>query len=94
MFYYTFWAGEVLMGALITLIYAPFCARSPEGNPPFFYGEDFLGFFPEPFLRAITLATLTTATLAITIIITIAITITIIGGTPIRVKVFPFGETF
>ena len=53
--------------------------------------EDFLGFFPEPFSGAITTAALVTVT---TIIITAAITTTAIGGTPIKVKAFPFRETF
>ena len=77
------------MGAPITPICAPFYVGSPEESPFFLYEEDFLGFFPEPFLRAIAPAALITAT-----IITAAITATAIGGTPIRVKAFPFGETF
>ena len=82
------------MGTLITPTYAFFYIRSPEGNPPFFHREDFLRFFPEPFPGVITPAALTTATLATAIIITAVITVTIISGTPIKVKVFPFGETF
>ena len=77
------------MGTPITPIYTPFCIRSPEENPLFFHGEDFLGFFPEPFPGAIATAALATA-----IIIIAAIIATVIGGTLIRVKVFPFGETF
>ena len=72
-------------------IYAPFYVGSPEGNPPFLYEEDFLGFFPEPFPGAIATAAPATATV---IIITAAIIITAIGSTFIKVKVFPFGETF
>ena len=79
------------MGALITPTYAPFCVKSPEGNPLFLYREDFLGFFPELFPGAITPAALTITT---AIIITAAITATAIGGTPIRVKALPSGETF
>ena len=84
------------MGAPITPICTPFCIGSPEGNPLFFRGEDFLGFFPEPFLGAIAIA----AAIIIAIIIAIAspvvvaIAATVIGGTLIRVKVFSFGETF
>ena len=79
------------MGTLITPICALFRVESPEGSPPFFRGEDFLGFFPEPFPGAITIAAPATAT---AIIITAAITAIAIDGTPIRVKVFLFGETF
>ena len=90
-----FWVGEALRGAPITPTYAPFCVGSPEGIPLFLRGEDFLGFFPEPFPGAITTAA---ATITITIIITPPVIITtaiiIIGDTFIRVKVFPFRETF
>ena len=75
----------------ITLTCAPFCVKSPEGNLLFLYGEDFSGFFPEPFPGAIATAALATATV---IIITAANTAIAIGGTPIKVKVFPFRETF
>ena len=81
------------MGTPITPTRAPFYIRSPKRNPLFLYGEDFSGFSLELFLGAITPAALTTATLTTAIIIT-AITTTAISGTPIRVKAFPFGETF
>ena len=71
--------------------YAPFYIRSPKGNPPFFRGEDFLRFFPEPFPGIITSVTLITATAIIITAVTVA---TAIGGTFIKVKVFPFRETF
>ena len=84
------------MGAPVTPICAPFYIGSPEENPLFFYGEDFLRFFPEPFPGVITPATLATVTLATAtvIIITAAIITTTISNTPIKVKAFPFGETF
>ena len=84
------------MDVPITPTCAFFCVGSPEGSPPFLCGEDFLGFFPEPFPGAITPAALTTATpaTATAIIITAAIIATAIGGTLTRVKVFPFGEIF
>ena len=88
--------GEVSKGALITPTYAPFCVRSPEGNPPFLRGKDFSGFFLEPFPGAIT-----TAAVIPTVIITaiappviITTTTTAIGGTPTKVKALPFRETF
>ena len=84
------------MGTPITPIYAPFRFKSPEGNPPFFCGENFLRFFPEPFPGAIITAAaiitvIITATTPFIIITTAAI---IIGGTPIKVKAFPFRKTF
>ena len=79
------------MGALITLIYAPFCMKSLKGNPFFLREEDFLGFFPKPFPGAITTAALATATV---IIIAATIAATATSGTPIKVKVLPSGETF
>ena len=84
------------MGVPITFTYTPFYIKSPEGNPPFYHGEDFLGFFPEPFPGAIS-----TAAAIITAIITaiippiiITIAITAIGGTLTKVKIFPFREIF
>ena len=51
------------MGVLITPICAPFYVRSPERDLSFLRGEDFSGFFPEPFPEAITAAAaITTAT--------------------------------
>ena len=84
------------MGALITPICAPFYIGSLKGNSPFFRGEDFLGFFPESFPGVITAAALATATpaTATVIIITAVITVIAIGGTLIKVKVFPFREIF
>ena len=79
------------MGVPVTPIYIFFYVRSPEGSPPFFYGEYFSGFFLEPFPGATAPAALATAT---AIIITAVITAIVIGGTLIRVKVFPFKETF
>ena len=76
------------MGAFITPTRALFCIGSPERSPFFVHGKDFLGFFSEPFPGAIITAALTTA-----IIIT-AVTVTAISSTLIRIKVFPFGETF
>ena len=81
------------MGAPITPTRAPSRAGTPEGNLPFLCKEDFSGFFPEPFSRAIAAAAVTTAT-ATLIITTAAITTTAIGGIRTRVKVFPSGETF
>ena len=54
------------------------------------------GFFQNFFRGAITIAALIIATpiTATVIIITAAITATAIGGTPIKVKAFPFKETF
>ena len=81
-------------GAPITPIYTPFCIRSPEKIPFFFRGEDFSGFFPEPFPGAITTAATTTAIITATtppIIITAVIAI---SNTFIRVKAFPFKEIF
>ena len=90
--------GEASRGTPITPIYALFYVGSPEGNPLFLRGEDFSGFFLEPFPGAIITATVI-PTVIITIItplviITTAIIATAIGGTLIRVKVFPFGEIF
>ena len=84
------------MGTPITPTYAPFYVRSLKGSPPFLRGENFLGFFPEPFPGVITTAALTTATPITTtaIIIITAITTTVIGGTLIKIKVFPFQEIF
>ena len=79
------------MDTLITPIYALFCVKSPEESPLYFCKEAFLGFSPEPFPGAIVITAPATAT-AITI--TAAITATAIGSTPIKVKVFPFRETF
>ena len=82
-----------MISAPVTLICASFYVGSPKGSPFFFYGEDFLGFFLEPFPGVITPAALAIVTLAIVIIIG-AVTAIIIGGTFTKVKVFPFGETF
>ena len=90
------------MGILITLTRAPFRVKSPKGSLLFLCGEDFSGFFSELFLGAITtvvaiitVITITTATLIIITITIITIVITIaIGGTPIKVNAFPFGEIF
>ena len=81
------------MGTPITFTYAPFHIRNPKGNPPFLRGEDFSGFSPEPFPGAIAPAALITAT-PTTAIITTAVITTAVSGTLIRVKVFPFRETF
>ena len=82
------------MGAHITQTRAPFRTKSPEGNLPFLRGEDFSRFFPEPFSGAITAAAaiITATTTATPTIITI--TATAINGTLIKVKAFPFKETF
>ena len=80
---------------LITPTRAPFCIGSPKGIPLFLRGESFSGFFPEPFPGAIATAAATTAittAIAPPVITTTATTAT--GGTPIRVKILPFGETF
>ena len=86
------------MGAPITPTCASFCVGSPEGSPPFFHGEDFSGFFPEFFPGAITTAAAITTVITTAItpatFITITTAATVIGGILIRVKVFPFGETF
>ena len=79
------------MGALITPTYTPFCVKSLKGNPFCLCKEAFSRFFPEPFPRAITTAAPATATATT---ITAAITATATGGTPTRVKVFPFKEIF
>ena len=86
----------MLRGAFITLIYAPFYVKSPEGNSLFFRGEDFSGFFPEFFPGVIitAAATLTAIITAITPLVIIITITTAIGSTPIRVKVFLFRETF
>ena len=95
MFYCFFWAGEVSRGAPITFICDFFYVGSPKGIPFFFRGEDFLRFFLEPFLGAIAITTATTAITIVTAPPVIIITITTaIGGTLIKVKVFPFRETF
>ena len=90
------------MGVFITPIRALFRVGSPEGSLPFFRGEDFSGFFLEPFPRVITAAviiiTAITITTATFIIIATAAIITAnviaIGGIPIRVKAPLFGEIF
>ena len=93
------------MGILITPIHVPSRIESPEGNFFFLCGEDFSGFFPEPFPGAITTAAAVIITAIITVIITttiiatvtliiIIITATATGGTPIKVKAFSFIETF
>ena len=86
----------MLRGAPITPTRTPFCVKSPEGSPPFFRGEDFSGFSPEPFLGAITIAAaiITAIATAIALIVIITTAATAIGGTLIRVKVFPFREIF
>ena len=87
--------GEALKGAPVTPTYTPFYIGSPKGIPFFFRGEDFSGFFPEPFPGVITTAAAITAiATAITPLIIITTVTTAIGGTFIRVKVLPFGETF
>ena len=88
------------MGIFTTLTRTPFYIKSPEGSFLFLRGEDFSGFFPEPFPGAITVAAaiitaiITATTTATAILIIITITTTAIGGTLIRVKAFPFGKTF
>ena len=85
----------MLRGAPITPTCAPFCVRSPEGIPLFLRGEDFSGFFPEPFPGAIITAVATTAiTTVITPPVIIITTTTVISGTFIKVKTFPFKEIF
>ena len=88
--------GEILRGTFITPTYTPSCIRSPKENPLFLRGKDFSGFFPEPCPGAITTAaaTPTIITTATTPPVTITTAATAIGGTPIRVKAFPFGEIF
>ena len=87
--------GEVLRGAPITPICALFYIKNPERIPFFLCEEDFSGFFPEPFPGAITTAAATTAiTIATAPPVIITTATTAIGGTFIRVKVFPFKETF
>ena len=88
--------GKISRGAFITPIYAPFCIGNLKRNPFFLRGKDFLGFFPEPFPGAITTAAAipTAITTAITPPVIITTAVTIISGTFIRVKIFPFGETF
>ena len=86
----------MLKGAPITPTRAPSRIRNPKGNPPFLRGEDFSGFFLEPFLGIIITAAviptaITTATTPTVIITTAA---TAINGTFIKVKAFPFGEIF
>ena len=86
------------MGMSVTPTRTLFRIRSPEGNLFSLCGEDFSGFVSEPFPGVITAATIiitaiiTTTATAILIIITI--TTTTIGNTPIKVKLFPFGEIF
>ena len=82
------------MGMSITPTRAPFYIKNPKGNPLFLRREDFSGFFPEPFPGAITPAALITATPATITITTAAITATVISNTSIKVKAFPFKETF
>ena len=87
--------GEILKGAFITPICAPFYVGNLKGSPLFLRGEDFLRFSPEPFPGAITTATviptaITTATTPLVITTTAA---TAIDGTLIKVKAFPFRET-
>ena len=81
---------------LITPIYTPSRIKNPEGNPPFLRGEDFSGFFPEPFPGIIITAAATPITIitVITPLIIITTVITAIGGTFIKVKVLPFKEIF
>ena len=82
-------------GAFITPICVSFCVGNPEGTPLFLRGEDFLGFFLEPFPGAIVTAAATIAIItAITPPVIITTAITAISGTLIRVKVFPFKEIF
>ena len=81
------------MGAPITPTCASFCVKSLKESPFFLRGEDFSGFFSEPFSGAITTAALITAT-ATAITITAVIIAIAISGTFIKVKVFPFKETF
>ena len=80
----------------ITSTCTPFYIKNPKRNPPFLRGEEFSGFFPELFPGAITTAALIIATpaTATAIIITAIITAIVINGTPIKVKNFPFKETF
>ena len=85
----------MLRGIFITPIRVSFCIGSLKGIPLFFRGEDFLGFFPEPFLGAIaTAAAITAIVTVIAPFVIITAAITAIGGTFTRVKTFPFGETF
>ena len=85
-----------MRGTYVTFIYVSFCVRSPEGSPPFFRGEDFSGFFSEPFPGVIiTAAVIPTAiATAIAPFVIIATAAIAIGGTLIKVKVFLFGEIF
>ena len=79
----------------IILICAPFCVGSPKGIPFFLCGEDFSGFFLELFPGVITIAAaITTIITAITPLIIITTATTVISGTFIKVKAFPFGEIF
>ena len=90
------------MGIPITRTRAPFYIGSFKGNFLFLRGEDFSGFSPEPFPGATTAAATTTTATTITtttpiittITATITATATATGGTPIKVKAFPSGETF
>ena len=84
------------MGVPATFIRAPFCIRSLKGSFPFLRGEDFSGFFPEPFLGAITAAAviITAIITATATLLIITITTTAISGTLIRVKAFPVKEIF
>ena len=80
----------------ITLICIPFYIGNPKRNPLFLRGEDFLGFFPEPFPGAITTAAATPTAIIIAIIpfIITVTTATVISNTPTKVKALPFGEIF
>ena len=92
------------MGVPITSTRIPSRIRNPEGDLPFLRGENFSGFFLEPFLGAIiaaaaittatTTATLTATAITTATLIIIPITATAISGTPIKVKTFPSGKTF
>ena len=84
------------MGVLITPTRAPSRVKSPEGDLLFLRKNDFLGFSPEPFPRAITAVIITTTTTAIATVTPIitAITATAIGNTPTKVKALPFKEIF
>ena len=57
------------MGMFIILTCTFFYIKNSEGSPPFLHGEDFSGFFPEPFPGAITPAAPVIATLTTAIII-------------------------
>ena len=80
----------------ITPTCTPFCVGNLKKNPPFLRGENFSGFFPEPFPGAITTAAaiITAIVIAITPTAIITTAATAINGTLIRINAFPFKKTF